>query len=167
MLGENLSKCLFVPFSAGFHLVKSVSHPALGLYREWGSPTDPGKLTVFLKTAVQPPGQEMEFFSLRVEVDEEVVVVGCVPIPETDQSLDGPEGVEGIKVHQLPNRLLNIDQVILLKNINELIDLFSTESVLTGLLFKGLIPSFKKVHHRSFIQSPSVISKSSFQQWFA
>ena len=85
---------------------------SLGLDREWGS-TINRELAELLEHAVAAPRDEVEFVGGRAVVDEEIVVVGRVPVPEAQQALHGPERVERIQVDQFADRLLEIFRLVL------------------------------------------------------
>ena len=85
---------------------------SLGLHRKRGAAIN-RQFAVLLEHAVAAPWDEVKLVGGRVVVDEEVVVVGGVPVPEAQQSLDGPEPVERIQVHQFADRLLEIFPLVL------------------------------------------------------
>ena len=51
----------------------------------------------------------MELAGLRMEIDEKIVVVAGVSVPEAEQPFDSPKAVERIQVDQLADHLFVID----------------------------------------------------------
>ncbi len=165
--------------SSGFgDLVELVSDQSLGFDREGCLAVD-GQFAVFFELAIGSPGDEVKAVGFRVVVDEEVVGIGAVPVPEPQQAFDGPVGVEGIQVDQLTDisfEIIGIGWVVgrrrghrSFEHFDQSFHLFSSPPIGLGvveLVFEAAFPSVVEVDDASFVESPGVVAEFAFHHWF-
>ena len=110
VFGHDLLECLEVTLAHRLDLVELVGHTSHCLDRDRGAGIN-SQPAPLLEHAVTTPGQEVKLARIGIEVDEEIVPVGGVSVPEAEQSLDGPEPVERIQVDQFTDGLFHVDFV--------------------------------------------------------